>query len=90
MTNDDVAAALERAFDHPVVHQRLDEQTLRGQLTSFGLPGWLVESFLGTQRVARENRLSMVTGTVENVLGRPPRTFDQWLADHKAAFAAGR
>jgi hypothetical protein len=32
----------------------------------------------------------MVTGTVENVLGRPPRTFDQWLAGHKPAFAPGR
>jgi uncharacterized protein YbjT (DUF2867 family) len=87
LTSDDVAAALERALEHPVAHQRLDERTLQVQLASFGLPGWLVDSFLGQQRLTREDRLSTVTRTVENVLGRPPRTFDQWLAENKGAFA---
>jgi uncharacterized protein YbjT (DUF2867 family) len=89
LTNDDVAAALERALGHPVAHEWLDEQTLRAQLASFGLPDWLIDSLLGQQRLTRENRLSMVSSTVENVLGRPPRTFDQWLTDNKPAFAAG-
>ena len=88
LTYDDVAAALERALGKPVAHQRLDEQGLRAQLTSSGLPGWLTDTLLGQQRLTRENRLSLVTGTVQDVLGRAPRTFDQWLAENKDSFAA--
>jgi uncharacterized protein YbjT (DUF2867 family) len=88
LTFDNAATALERALGKPVAHRRLEEQTLRAQLTSSGLPGWLTDSLLGQQRLTREGRLSLVTGTVENVLGRPPRTFDQWLAENKDRFAA--
>jgi uncharacterized protein YbjT (DUF2867 family) len=88
LTYDDVAAALQRALGKPVAHQRLEEQTFRVQLASFGLPAWLIDSFLGMQRLTREGRLSLVTDTVQTVLGRPPRAFDQWLAENKGAFAA--
>lgn len=88
LTYDDTAAALERALGKPVAHQRLDEQALRAQLTSSGLPGWMTDSFLGQQRLMRDDQLSLVTDTVESVLGRPPRTFDQWLAENEGAFAA--
>lgn len=88
LTSDDTAAALERALGKPVAHQRLDEQALRTQLTSAGLPGWMTDSLLGQQRLTRDDQLSLVTDTVQSVLGRPPRAFDQWLAENKGAFAA--
>jgi uncharacterized protein YbjT (DUF2867 family) len=87
LTYDDVAEALERALGRPVAHLRLDEQTLRERLTSSGLPGWLTDSLLGQQRLTREDRLSLVTDTVRDVLGRAPRTIDQWLAENKDSFA---
>ena len=31
-----------------------------------------------------------VTSTVFDVVGSPPRTFRQWVADHAAAFLPGR
>jgi uncharacterized protein YbjT (DUF2867 family) len=86
LTYDDVAAALERALEKPVAHLRVDEQALREQLTSAGLPGWLAESFLGQHRLMREDRLSQVTSVVEDVIGRPPQTLGQWLAKNKDAF----
>lgn len=88
LTFDDVAAELERALGKPVAHQRLDEPELRAQLASSGLPGWMIDSFLGLQRLAREDRLSLVNNMVESVLGRPARTLDQWLVENKGAFAA--
>jgi uncharacterized protein YbjT (DUF2867 family) len=86
LSYDDVAAALARALGKPVAHLRLDEQTLRAQLTSSGLPDWLTDTFLGQQRLTRENRLSLVTDTVQDVLGRAPRSLDQWLAENKDSF----
>lgn len=88
LTYDDVAAALERALGWPVAHQRLGEQALSAQLASAGLPGWLTDSFLGQQRLTREDRLSLVTDTVRSALGRPPRTLEEWLAANKGAFFA--
>jgi hypothetical protein len=31
---------------------------------------------------------ALVTSTVSDILGRPPRTFRQWAADHANAFTA--
>ena len=88
LTYDDAAAALERALGKPVVHQRVQEDALLAQLTAMGLPGWMGSSFLGQHRLMREGRLSQVTTVVQDVLGRPPRTLDEWLAENKDAFGA--
>jgi uncharacterized protein YbjT (DUF2867 family) len=85
---DDAAAALERALGKPVAHLRLDDEALGAQLTSSGLPAWMSDSFLGQHRLMREDRLSRVTTVVQDVLGRPPRTIDEWLAENKDAFGA--
>jgi hypothetical protein len=38
-------------------------------------------------RYAREvSQPAPVTGEVERILGRPARTYAQWVADHAAAF----
>lgn len=86
LTYDDVAAALERSLGKPVAHQRIDEEALREQMASSGLPDWLAESFLGQHRVMREDRISQVTSVVADVLGRPPRSLGQWLAENRDAF----
>lgn len=88
LTYEDAAAALERTLGRPVVHLRMQEQEVRAQLTSFGLPGWMIDSFLGQHRLMREGRLSLVNDVVPDVLGRPARDLDQWLAENKGAFAA--
>jgi uncharacterized protein YbjT (DUF2867 family) len=86
LTYDDAAAALQRALGRPVAHQRIDEEALRAQQASMGLPDWLTGSFLGQHRLMRENKLSTANTAVEDVLGRPPRTLDQWLAENRDAF----
>ena len=88
LTYDDAAAALERTLGRPVAHLRMQEQEVRAQLTSFGLPSWMIDSFLGQHRLMREGRLSLVNDVVPDVLGRPARDLDQWLAENKDAFAA--
>jgi len=85
---DDVVAALAQALGKPVTHLRTDDETLRAQLTSAGLPDWMADSFLGQHRLMREDRLSEVTSVVADVLGRPPRALGEWLAANKGAFGA--
>src|SRR4030095_9700581 len=50
-----------------------------------GFPEPFVEALLA--RYAREvGQPAPVTGEVERILGRPARTYAQWVADHAAAF----
>jgi hypothetical protein len=52
-----------------------------------GIPEPFVQALLA--RYARELRQAApVTGEVERVLGRPARTYAEWVADHAAAFRA--
>lgn len=60
------------------------EAAMRG-MVQHGLP----EPFVGAlmARYAREiGRPASVTGEVERILGRPARTYAQWVADHADAF----
>ncbi|GAB3410062.1 Rossmann-fold NAD(P)-binding domain-containing protein [Flindersiella endophytica] len=56
----------------------------REQMLADGRPPALVEALLASA----ENRpaSNLVTPTVENVTGRPPRTFQEWATDHADAF----
>jgi len=86
LSYDNAAAALEQALGKPVAHLRIEEGALREQMTSAGMPDWLSGSFLGQHRLMREGRLSLVTSVVADILGRPPRSLSEWLADNKDAF----
>ena len=48
-----------------------------------------VADMLLTAWQASLGRPAYITSTVQEILGSPPRTFDQWAADHAAAFAKG-
>lgn len=45
-----------------------------------------IEAHVALWRAIREGRLARMTSTVEDVLGRSPIAFDQWLAENAAAF----
>jgi hypothetical protein len=54
-------------------------------MVAHGFPQPFVQALMA--RYAREvSQPAPVTGEVERVLGRPARTYAQWLADHAAAF----
>jgi len=83
----DVAVRLSRGLGREVryVDPPLEAavETMRGR----GAPDWLVEHFQQVMTVFRSGAGAETTPTVEEVLGRPPRTLDEFIADHAEAFA---
>jgi uncharacterized protein YbjT (DUF2867 family) len=76
LTFADQAAILEGALEGPVkiTHTHALDQVLAGMATGIG---W-----------ARAGGAAYITDHVPQVLGRPAGTFEQWVRDHREAFAA--
>lgn len=65
----------------------LTEQQARALWEAMGFPPEAIEFFVSVSRDTPEIGYT-VAPTVEQVTGRPARTFAQWAAEHAAAFAA--
>jgi prepilin-type processing-associated H-X9-DG protein len=55
-------------------------------LAGAGLPGWLVERLVELNIMMADGHAAGVTDEVARLIGRQPRTFAQFAADHRAAF----
>jgi (4-alkanoyl-5-oxo-2,5-dihydrofuran-3-yl)methyl phosphate reductase len=51
-----------------------------------GMPEALVGAVIELMALIRAGHGASLTPTVEQLLGRKPRTFDEWVRDHAAAF----
>jgi len=71
----------------PIRFEELSPEEFRRE-TAGVWPGPVVEMLL-TAWGATIGHPAFVTSTVADVVGSPPRTFRQWVADHADAFRAG-
>lgn len=87
LTFADQAEILERALNTPVKTMDVD---VEAQLTATGMPAEAVTSMKVDIGWARAGGAAYVTDHVSRLLSRPPRTFEQWVADHREAFVPMR
>jgi uncharacterized protein YbjT (DUF2867 family) len=64
------------------------DDDMRGALSEAGYPEWNIEGLIELEQGYRSGAFDIVTPNVEALLGRPPRSFAQFAADHAAAFTA--
>ncbi|NEW39799.1 SDR family oxidoreductase [Nocardia cyriacigeorgica] len=83
----DQAAILGAALGREVPVADLPEDTARQHMLEAGMTAEYVDGALAGQRYVLEGRNAVVTDDVHRVLGRAPRTFAEWAADHASAFA---
>ncbi|NUU20845.1 MAG: NAD(P)H-binding protein [Streptomycetaceae bacterium] len=88
VTNAEMVAALGRVLDRPLRYREISATAFAEVIARMGLPPELTASFLA-RWAALEREPAEVSGEVEAVLGRRPRTFGAWAADHASAFDAG-
>ncbi|GAA3420192.1 hypothetical protein [Streptosporangium vulgare] len=62
-------------------------EAYREQLLAAGLDPAFAEIVVNGSRTVARGGNARITQQVEQVLGRPPRTFSTWVHDHRAAFA---
>jgi hypothetical protein len=66
-------------------YQELPPEVVRQGMVQQGIPEAFVEALMA--RYPREvGQPAPVTGEVERILGRPARTYAEWVADHADAF----
>lgn len=89
ITYGDVADVLSALTGSPVEYVDVPEKRARKGLIASGMPEWLVRHLVGAFRMIRADDFADVTGTVEELTGRPPRRFAEFARDHRAVFVRG-
>jgi uncharacterized protein YbjT (DUF2867 family) len=86
LTNAQVAEKISRAVGRKISYVNLAPADLKKALLAAGVPEWSADALLDLQRLYREGGASSVDPTFEQLMGRKPTTFDQFLNDYAAAF----
>jgi (4-alkanoyl-5-oxo-2,5-dihydrofuran-3-yl)methyl phosphate reductase len=87
LTYSEIAEKLTAASGKPVTYQDVPDDGLRRGFLSAGFWPPMVESFIAMFAAVREGKVYPPTNTVAELLGRPPRSFDDWARANAAAFA---
>jgi uncharacterized protein YbjT (DUF2867 family) len=86
LTASEVAKRLSAATGRQVRYVNLPPDAFGQALVGAGLPGWLVDGVVEANTLLAAGHGATVTDEVTRLTGRPPRTFEQFAADHQAAF----
>ena len=87
LTYEEMAAALSAALDHEVECVTVGLDQVRVSMEEMGMPAPLVDGVVGLQRWFEDGNGAAVEPTVEEVTGRPARTFEEFVADYREALA---
>jgi uncharacterized protein YbjT (DUF2867 family) len=79
LTFADAVAAIAAAAGRPIRYEELTPAAYADELRAAGLGEWVPE-LGGLFEVMREGQIAAPTAGVEEVLGRPPRSFADWVA----------
>ena len=82
---EDVATKLSAALGRKITYIDAPDDAVRGALSGFGMPQWLVGALVDLyqdyRRSGTDGYAAQVTDTVQQLTGHPPRTLDQLLAE---------
>ncbi|NUP06201.1 MAG: SDR family oxidoreductase [Polyangiaceae bacterium] len=76
-----------RALGRDVHGRDVDLETLQRRARDAGVPEAFVAAMVEGLAFVRDDKASETTDAVERILGRPPRSFAEWVRDNLSAFA---
>jgi uncharacterized protein YbjT (DUF2867 family) len=74
----DIAATLTQLTGRPITHRQLTYEQMRDRLAAAGIPAEFAAMLAGMDRSIAQGAEDRVTATVEQVTGRPPRSFREY------------
>ncbi len=87
LSHAEMVATIGEVIGRPLRFQEVEPEVLKRGMIANGFAEPFVTALLA--RYAREvGQAAPVTGEVERILGRPARSYAQWVADHADAFRA--
>jgi uncharacterized protein YbjT (DUF2867 family) len=87
ITYHDVAAAFTKVLGREVKYADVPPEAARQAMTGAGMAGWQADSILELFALMRAGKFDVATDVVKKVTGREPIAIEQFVRDHRAAFA---
>jgi len=87
ISNYDVAAVLSKLLGRTITYRELSFDENKDAMIRAGVPEPIAEMNAQAFSMTAEGDAEWVTGDVPSLLGRPARSFEQFAADHAAAFS---
>ena len=84
----EAARTLAEVIGSDVDYVDVAPEAFTAQLTAAGLPDFIAAAITAAYRDIRAGHAATVTNSVENVLGRPPRSYREFAELHRASIAA--
>ena len=85
-SNGEIAAKISRVAGQPVQFVDIPEEAQRKAMLDAGMPEWQVTALLELQQYYVSGKCAPVTDVLPALLGRAPRTLDQYLEENKDSF----
>ncbi|MDQ2079380.1 NAD(P)H-binding protein [Xanthobacteraceae bacterium Astr-EGSB] len=80
----ELAAVIEQVSGRTVRYEAIGEEEARRVLSGAGFPAPWVERLIGFYRLVRDEAAAPVSSAVQDLLGRPARTFSAFACEHAA------
>jgi uncharacterized protein YbjT (DUF2867 family) len=86
LTQAQVAEKLSRATGRTISYVDLAQDEMRQAMLRAGMPEWSADAVLDLTRLYRDGGASSVDDTVEKLIGRKRKSFDEFAREYAAAF----
>ena len=86
MAVNDVAAMISKAIGKPVQYVDVSPEAARAGMKEAGMPEWAIEPLLELYAYQREGKGELVSTAVEDITGRRPIPFEEFIKDAAASF----
>lgn len=82
----EIAAAISNAINEKVEYVSLTSDEAKQRMEQKGMPDWAVKTFLAIADGQRNGKAAFVNNTVSEILGKPPRTVDEFAKFYSQSF----
>ncbi len=87
LSGEDCAGIFSKVLNKTVQYVDVPEDAARQSMQDMGMPDWFVDAIMELYAVNKAGYTAGVTDTVEQVTGKAPRSFEQFVQDHVEAFS---
>ena len=82
----EVAKSLSKAIGRTISYVDVPPQAVQEGMLAFGMGEWLVDEYLQYYEVFKNNQANFTSDDFENVMGRKPRSIDDFARDFVGVF----
>jgi uncharacterized protein YbjT (DUF2867 family) len=86
LTRERMVAVISGVIGRPLRYQEIPPEVAKQGMIQHGLPEPFIDVLMARYAKHVGQPQHPVTGEVEKILGRPARTYAEWVTDHDAAF----